>query len=119
LELYSVPALAERDEAALLLLNLAENELPLNQGKFCNEHMLVSLGIFFLISHLPFSASPILFALGVNSQFFNNFLIFANLVQRDFSLLISRKAYEQHAITNPLKSCRIARKLVFIKKKCL
>lgn len=42
--------------------------------------MLISMSVYFLISHLPFSAAPILFALNVNKTFYNGFLIFANFV---------------------------------------
>ena len=42
--------------------------------------MLISMSVYFLISHLPFSVAPILFALNVNSTFYNGFLILANFV---------------------------------------
>lgn len=56
------------------------NSLKIENRNARISSMLISMSVYFLISHIPFSAAPILFALDVDKTFYNGFLILANFV---------------------------------------
>lgn len=61
-------------------IDTSTNLLKIENRNARMSSMLISMSVYFLISHIPFSAAPILFALNVNKTFYNGFLIFANFI---------------------------------------